>query len=367
MSPYRDKGRKAFKLRIRVPDGRERRCACGTDHPATARDVARWVKSLRSARRWDVLEAIVTGRVKLAAAYDHRHTIDDFLAHATDIDLAPLVTQWAKAGANAKYVTQVRRMIPEGAAFPRMRFTKGAVRLFLDELPVGDSTKNRYRAALSALGQWLTERDILEVNPVRSVRGKSQRRKPVIYLESFQAKALVRALPIGEQQAAEALMAATGVEWGVLPALRRRDIDVEARTIHCFPGLADAPGKTQYRSRIVLATEAWAWTYVEAFVRDLAPNARVFTLREDIALRTHKRVAKAIGLPETTLHHWRHTYAVQWLKAGKDHQILKNQLGHSPRSTLIYTTYGPWLVTPADYRRRAEMATPAATPHETED
>jgi integrase len=366
VSPYRAKGAKTFKLRIRLAGGRDRVCSCGTDLKVVARDVERFVQSLKATRRWDVLEAIVAGRVKLAAAYDHRHTLDAFMTQAQDVDLSPLVTEWEAAGANAKYVKQVRRMIPTGKPYPRTRFTKGELRKFLDTLPVADSTKNRYRAALSAFAGWLSERDVLEVNPVRSVKGKAHAHRPVVYLEPAQAKALVAALPRSEHQAAEALMAATGIEWGALAAMRRRDVDLAARTFHCFPGLAGATGKTRYRSRIVLATEDWAWDYIEAHVAALPPNARLFTLREDIALRTHKRISKAIGLPVTTLHHWRHTYAVSWLKRGRDHQILKNQLGHSPRSTLIYTTYGPWIVTTADYRKRAEMATNVATTPEVE-
>jgi hypothetical protein len=31
------------------------------------------------------------------------------------------------------------------------------------------------------------------------------------------------------------------------------------------------------------------------------------------------------------------------LKRGCDHQWLKNQLGHAPQSTLIYTTYGVYI------------------------
>jgi integrase len=308
--------------------------------------------------------------------------LDAWVEALGDIDLSPLVAEWEAAGANAKYVKQVRRFIPEKKRFLRNRFTKGEIRRFLDTLTrsrtkpdekpraASPGTKNRYRAALSSFAGWLSERDVIATNPVRDVKGKPNSRKPVVYLETQQAMALVKALPVGEQQAAEALMAATGLEWGALAEMRRRDVDLEERTFHAFPGLADAEGKTRYRSRIVVATEDWAWSYIERHIASVPPNARVFTLREDIALRKHRSISKAIGLPRTKLHHWRHTYAVAWLKRGGDHQILKNQLGHSPRSTLIYTTYGPWIVTTADYKKRAgvtEKATANATTPETED
>ena len=376
--PYRPKGRNVYRTRVTLPDGRERECTCGTDLKSVANDVERFVKSMKSARRWDVLEAIVAGRGSLPDAYDHRARIDAWVGRLGDLDLSPLVAEWESAGANAKYVKQVRRFIPGKKPFARTRFSKAEIRKFLDTLTdarsnpdaprvASPSTKNRYRAALSSFAGWLCERDVLEVNPVRSVKGKTATRKPVVYLETSQALALVKALPPGQQQAAEALMAATGLEWGALAELRRRDVDLEERTVHAFPGLADAPGKTRYRSRIVVVTEDAFWSIIEAHIAPLPPNARVFTLREDIALRVHVRTSKAIGLPRTKLHHWRHTYAVAWLKRGGDHQILKNQLGHSPRSTLIYTTYGPWIVTTADYKKRAGIATASATTVETED
>jgi integrase len=139
--------------------------------------------------------------------------------------------------------------------------------------------------------------------------------------------------------------------------MRGRDVDLDERTLYAFPGLADATGKTRYRSRAGVATEDWAWKYIEPYVRDVPPNARVFTVAEEVARRTHQRISKAIGLPRTNLHHWRHSFAVAWLKRGGDHQVLKHQLGHAPRSTLIYTTYGTWMVSPAEIRERARAMT----------
>jgi integrase len=54
-----------------------------------------------------------------------------------------------------------------------------------------------------------------------------------------------------------------------------------------------------------------------------------------------RRLCKTLGLPaDYHLHDWRHTYVVQALQRGDDHARIRNQLGHSPRSVLLYTTYG---------------------------
>lgn len=61
------------------------------------------------------------------------------------------------------------------------------------------------------------------------------------------------------------------------------------------------------------------------------------------ALAEHHATSKALGLPRTVLHHHRHSFAVMHLKRACDHQWLKNQLGHAPQSTLIYSVYGTYI------------------------
>jgi hypothetical protein len=58
----------------------------------------------------------------------------------SDVDLSPLVNEWAKK-ANAKYVTQVRVLIPATERFPRSQFRKARISKFLAELDVEDSTR----------------------------------------------------------------------------------------------------------------------------------------------------------------------------------------------------------------------------------
>jgi hypothetical protein len=75
-----------------------------------------------------------------------------------DVDL---VQQWADAmarkgrpskGVQAKYVMQVRRLIPSDQPFPSDRFTTPALSAWLHALPVGQP--NRYQAALSRFAKF---------------------------------------------------------------------------------------------------------------------------------------------------------------------------------------------------------------------
>lgn len=374
---FRNKGRTVYLTRVTDEFGTARVVSTGTSDRETADDVEALVTRLRRRREWAALNAIVADRVKLAAVYDadRTGTLPALLARLADADLAPMVDRWATTGVPAKYVTQVRRLIPAGARFPVTAFSRRTVRDFLDGLTrlhgvAGDtgqaasnSTKNRYRAALSVFARWLVEREVLETNPVRDVRAQPGRGPRVIYLTLKQARALVAALPVGEQQALEAFMAGSGVELGALLHARRRDLDADERVLHCFPGYRQKPGKSKYRERLAAVTEEWAWAYVAPHVTALPPNARLFTLDEDAAHRAHDRTVKALGLPPVTLHDWRHTYAVACLKRGDDHQDIKRQLGHAPQSTLIYSTYGVYITKPKKRTRPETGSEPSHPVH----
>lgn len=368
-----------WKLRVVAKDGTARVVSTGTTDRDVATDIEAMVRRFKKRRQWAALDAIVHGRLPLGEVYDAdcAGTLDALLARREAADLSPMVAQWASEGADAKYVAQVRRLIPAGRRFPVTGFTRARISTFLATLtrhhrmiagkdtgqPASDRTKNRHRAALSAFAGWLIEREVIDANPVRDVKARRDPGPQEIHLTPKQARALVAALPRGQQQALEAWMAGTGVELGALLNARRRDVDATERTLHCFPGYESRRGKTKYRGRVVEVTEDWCWPYIEAHLAGLPPNARLFTLDEDAALRAHDRVVKALGLPPVTLHDWRHTYAVTALKRKDDHQDIKRQLGHAPQSTLLYDTYGVYTTKPKGRTARlAEAARKQPTP-----
>lgn len=376
MTPFRTRKGGVYLTRVRNAAGLTKRVSTGTADRRTALDVEAMVQRFVARREWAPLDAILAGRATLPEVYDadRAGTLAALLAAASEVDLAPMVAEWAATGVPAKYVTQVRRFIPAGERFPVSRFTRAAVRLFLDRLtrihrtagdtakPASNSTRNRYRAALSVFARWLVERDVLPANPVREVRAAPTKGPRLLHLTPKQAKALVASFPMGsEMQLLEAWMYGSGVELGALLNARRRDVDYMERTLHCFPGHDGDEGKTKYRSRIVEVTEDWAWDVILTWTRHATPNARLFVIDGDKAHRDHDARIKALGLPPVTLHDARHTYAITALKRGDDHQAIKRQLGHAPQSTLIYTTYGVYLTAPKK-RRKGDGETPIQAP-----
>lgn len=371
---YQTSSGPTWKMRVTDRKGRSRVCSTGTTDRRTADDVEAMVKRFRKRRQWAPLDAIVADRAKLAAVYDAdvEGRLDELLRGLDVADLSPMVDEWAKSGANAKYVTQVRRFIPAGEPFPASGFTRKNISAFIAGLtrihrikgdtgvPVSDQTKNHYRSALSVFAQWLIEREVLETNPVRDVKSRPAPGPKESHLELDQAKALIAALPRGQHQALEALLCGTGIELGAALEASRRDLDMADRTLRCFPRSREKEGKTKYRQRVVEITEDWCWAYIEPYVAALPPNARLFTVDGDKVHKVHDRIVRALRLPPVTLHDWRHTYAVTALKRDDNHQDIKRQLGHAPQSTLIYTTYGVYTTKPKGRRQREKEAREAA-------
>lgn len=366
MSAYQAKPTHAFKQRVTDSKGKSGVFSTGTSDPATKDAVTALVTRLKSQRRWDVLNAIVAKRAKLKLVFDADQLgqLDEYMARLSDTDLSPLVTEW---GAGQRYVNQVRRLIPEGEVFPASRFNKAVISEHLSKLTdsrahkakrsASGSTRNRHRAALYQFARWLVERDVIQSNPVRDVRGHKENPARMVSYDWKQAKAIVDALPL-PYRAMEALMAGTGMEWSAVMALRLADVDFDARKV------AAKGTKNRHRNRTVRVTEAWAWAIFEKYAKTLRfPADRLFKLDPKTALAEHRKALVSLGLQDSTLHDWRHTYAVNKLREGMRPAVVRHQLGHAKNSTEVERIYGVSEVRDSDYETTTS-ATTAKKSHE---
>lgn len=346
---FRQKKGHAYKVRVSNRDrSKTVTLSTASREEDTAQQVEAFAQRLRDRKKWDALDALVGKTITLSDAYDAdvEGTLDETIAELTSVDLEPLVAEWEEEGAKPRYVLHVRSLIPKGKPYPLSRFKRKAISKHLGGLPFTGSTRNRYRVALSQFSKWLIERDVIETNIVRDVAGKTENEARDVWYTWADSKTVIDRLE-GEQQALEALMAGTGVEWQVTERLHRRDIDLEARTVR-------AKGhKNKYRNRVVRITEAWTIPYIARHIKHMMPNARVFTLSHDRALDEHHRVVKLLGLEDSTLHDWRHTYTENNYQAGMKIRAIKKQLGHAPNSTVLERHYQSREVDEADYKLRA--------------
>lgn len=390
-----------FFLRVRAQDGRWVKRGLNTADPVTANFMAAMCDTLASKHAWDILTRI-TGTADAKAS----HTVAEMYAlwslaparinprtqrpeeltndarlefvrsRLTIVDLDAVVTKWAaRPETNARYVDQVRKFIPEQQIFPLTDYTFQRLAEHLKVgLTVAPPTRRRYKVAHTAFCEFLMEEGLMELNLARGIRFKRMDREHRVALSMDEARRVVESLDGSEQRALEAMMAGCGVERGACHIMRRRDIDLQRKLIKVHPHLT---GKNQYRSRTIEVTEEWAWAIVLEHVRFMTPDALVFPHCESEAgaliqrefgkaavnprakggqrsmapTRRHQRACKRLRLPVTTLHDYRHTYAITWIRRGilggvvwngvmRSLNWLRKQLGHAPNSTLILTTYG---------------------------
>jgi integrase len=358
------KGAKTFKGRITGRDGVTRIISYGTRDAGDAREIGRTLKWLREKRHWDVLDLILAKAITPPDAHDAHvggylerlvkekaAQAQAALVKAADPDLDGLVDEWAET-AKAKYVTQVRTFT-EWLDVGSRRLSsvrRRDISRFLASLKTSGSTKRRYRTALSQFCRHLVERELIDANPVRDVRGASENKPRTVFHVRDDAKALVAILE-PRQAALEALMAGTGMEWGAAAKVRRKDIDPKAKSVWA------EGGKTQWRARRVFFTEEWAWEYFWTYAKDFTPNGLLFAFDNRRALERHVAGCKAAKVKVTTLHDWRHTYAIYSLGDGMAPQAVKRQLGHSPHSTMLERVYAAWIPTGApDYAKKTAPA-----------
>lgn len=348
----------SYRIYVQRSDGRWQRVTTGTSDQRTADAILAMVKQLIERRDWRVLDAVCRHEVTLGQVWDAYRAegqLTDFHAQLEDVDLEPMVEKWEKylnargAESAARYTRQVRELIVAGVQFPRSRFTRKTISEHLSARAISGSTKNRERTAFSVFATFLVEREILEHNPVRDVKAAKPNRPRMRYLDRAEAQALIAALP-QPYRALEALMAATGAEWQACRRLTRRGIDLTARTVHLHGG------KTAWRDRVVRIVAEWPLPAIAEHVRNFAPAAHVFVLDQHAALDAHHAACKATQLEYCTLHDWRHTFAVQALRDGLAPQVVAHQLGHKD-AYLVFTTYGKFAVTDADYQASPKRAT----------
>jgi integrase len=345
-------------------DRRRVRVSTGTADKRTALAIDRMIGTLHERAHHDVLDAVADRDqtlLELYADYRDDSTVADTRAALDDVDLAPLVDIWHEAlvrrsiaSADA-YRLQVRQLIPAGARYPRSLFRRKTISAFLIGLAHSGSTRNRYKAALRQFGAWLVEREVLEHNPVVDVKGSKENPSRIVLLSPEELRALLGALD-HPSRALEALMVATGMDWSDTTRLKRRDVDLDAKTVRAHGS------KRSWRNRSCAITELWVIPIIAGYIKDFTPNAPLFpNAHEKTFLDRHHAAGVDAKVPRSTLHDHRHSYSVNALRRGMPLQLVAHQLGHKD-TTLVQRTYGKFVPQAFDFARWTDAAAPSAMP-----
>ena len=330
----------------------------GTTDPDVQAGVVAAFAELERTGRYDTIRLIRDERIplRIVCQYWRERRLDQL----ADLDLAEHVEpwkEWALRHANTRtvdsYLAQLRVLIPEGHRFPRSHFTRRYLSEAAAKLKCQGPTVRRYLAAWSSFAGFLLERDLLEHNPIRSLRWPRENPPREVWLPLEDVIRLVDAHE-DPYRAFAALREGTGAEVSAALRVRRGDVD-ETRLTVMLMGT-----KTRHRQHNTRARQAvvdpWAMERLAAYIAAgrFTPHAPLFPgITEERALKRQKRVLKTLGLREDyRLHDCRHSYAVRKMKAGIEPQLIANNLGHA-NATMVLKIYGKYRPTAAEIARLA--------------
>jgi integrase len=293
-----------------------------------------------------------------------------------DADLSPWVDRWEREHLAARditelqratYVRQVRRLIPEGAPFPKSRLTEDFVKAALlgltDERmhrPASPSTKRRHVVAWQLFVKFARKRVPLAVNPFEDADDWIPRNSAP--RSTFWDHATVRDVldrMEGEARVMMTLVFGTGLELGAVLGLEGRHVSRTGEQLITVP----SDLKNRYRDDRTVFVSDWAWPTVRDHAASVLPRASLWASFPEGRAGEQVREAfyaaqVAAGVtnepprsPKTgkklwaevaphTIHDARHTYCLTKLLGldGEPRQDLKfcaGQLGHADEQMVM--------------------------------
>jgi integrase len=350
-----------YWYRIWTPLGASKRVSLETRDAKTAQSVEAWANDVRERLdRHGVLAAVVEGLLSLpqafvlgetdAARYVAAQRAEVADRPLTDADLDAWGRWLHDGGMRADGIAAYRRQV--GIVWPAPRrvswLTPRAITAAIDAVDVSVQTRGRYRTAMASLCEWLVRQGFVDTNPMPSVPGYKTSTPREVWYSTPDALKVLHALP-PVQRGVEALMWACGWELAAVRHATVGDIDLKAMTAY-------ARGtKTSFRQRLTVITEADAAGMIEVLLHNKLPSAPLLdsrALTPSGMLDAHNRAVTAVGLPKSTMHDWRHTFAVKEIKKGRPLEFVAQMLGHA-NTLMVQKCYGKYRMASDDLARFA--------------
>jgi len=299
----------------------------------------------RGRREWDLLDAVVGGRITLGDLYDAHsgNALGELRERLRDVDLAQCLdrwTTWVRAqrgdtGTAETYRMQVEKLVR--SPFRPSDLSRQRVTEWLASLDVTPGTRRKNYYALRSFVGYLLDTDALSSDPLVGFKAPKNNAPRMRYLDLPDIIRLVEAQP-EPFRALSAFIHATAAE--ITPALRvlRRDIDLDRMRAH-IPGT-----KTHSRNRHEILVSEWARPYLVDHLRVLHPNAPVFAgVDRYAAYAQHMAACEAVRIEDYTMHDARHSWAVRARRAGVDFEVIARQLGHKGITQVVsvYARFNP--------------------------
>jgi len=199
--------------------------------------------------------------------------------------------------------------------------------------PAGKSTVNHYYRVLNTFFAWLRHEGLVSDNPMSYVRTPNIERKVVQALTSAEVKCLLKAcsgktvLEV-RNRAIVFILLDCGLRIQELAQLALDDVSMNTGTILVRNG----KGGKQRTVRIGNLAQKALWRYVNIHRRNTSKTLFVDRTGQPLSVNGAKIIIKRLGKKaglKVHPHKLRHTFAINFLRAGGDAFSLQYLLGHS--------------------------------------
>jgi len=258
---------------------------------------------------------------------------------------------------------------------PIESITSHDVENFLAAQSVSKKTLVNYHISLSALWTWALAEGLVSGHILRNVKRAKPEKKAVKPYSEVDVREMLSSLTHtkfysrpGKDESRHKLMHAernraiilllldTGIRSSELCELKIHQVDVRNRRITVM-----GKGTKERTIPFSAPTGQAIWRYL-AQRKDDTIDERLFTsksgrpMNRDQLLKTLKRIGERGGIPDVTVHRFRHTFAINYLRNGGDPYSLQVMLGHSTME--MVKTY--LALSQADLEKNHRQASPVA-------
>lgn len=297
---------------------------------------------------------------------DYRNCLGKLLAYLGDIPLRQVDVKALRRF--FAYLNTDYRTTPDGIA-PR------------PEQRLSQKTIRNIHAACSSLFSWAVDEELAATNPLERIQRPRNQPPPIEPLTEREVKALLtvcaetrawRDRPeitaarytAARDRAIILVLLDTGIRASELCRLTVGDVDRITGHIEILKG----KGRKSRTVRAERRTMRAIWRYLATREHDVPDDAPLFAakringyyqdhpLSRHALLRLVKRLGKRAGVRGVTVHRFRHTFAIEYLRNGGDIYTLQFLLGHS--SLDMVRRY--LLIVQADIDTQHQSASPVA-------